>query len=258
MLQIDPLLDRRPGFLSGGQRQRVALGRAIIRPACIYLLDEPIGHLDAKLRNRMRGELKAMAEDQGSTVALVTTSSREALALADRIVILRSGVIEQIGAPDEVYHKPRNDFVASFVGEPPMSFVEAEPEQVEGQLHFGLRGTSVRLPVPDHLVDHINGNQGGFRLGVRASEITMSGQEDEAHQTPGEVYVVEHLGYCNVVSVKVGEGLLRTSVDSSVQPKPKENVWLSLDCRYAHLFCNGKAICHPLQKRNGLGNAIGK
>jgi len=251
MLQIDELLDRRPGFLSGGQRQRVALGRAIIRPASIYLLDEPIGHLDAKLRNRMRGELKAMADEQHSTMALVTTSSREALALGDRIVILRSGVIEQIGTPEEVYRQPQNAFVAAFVGEPPMSFLDTEPIQEEGHLYLRPQGTVLQLPVSPQLAQSLDGDTTRYRLGVRASEITVSSQQDEEHQTPGEVYVVEHLGYCNVVSVKVGDGLLRALVGSNVRPSPKENVWLSLDCDHVHLFHNGKAVFHPSRLRNG-------
>ena len=251
ILQIDDLLDRRPGFLSGGQRQRVALGRAIIRPASIYLLDEPIGHLDAKLRNRMRVELKAMADEQKSTVALVTTSSREALALGDRIIILRGGVIEQIGTPDAIYHRPRNEFVASFVGEPPMSFLDTEPVHEDGQLFLRPQGTPLHLPVPQQLAHSLDGHTIGYRLGVRASEITMSGQQDDVHQASGEVYVVEHLGYCNVVSVKVGDSLVRTLVEPNTRPQPKENVWLSLDCQYAHLFHDGKAIGHPTRLRGG-------
>ena len=106
ILGIGHLLDRRPGFLSGGQRQRVALGRAIIRPADIYLLDEPVGHLDAKLRHRIRAELKALAEDLRATVVFTTTSSREALALGDRVAVINHGRIEQIGTPADLYHRP--------------------------------------------------------------------------------------------------------------------------------------------------------
>ena len=245
ILQISELLDRRPGFLSGGQRQRVALGRAIIRPAGIYLLDEPIGHLDAKLRHRMRGELKAMAADLDATVAMVTTSSREALALGDRIAILRNGILEQIGTPEEIYHAPCNEFVASFVGEPPMSFLDVEPMQLKGQTCFKLQGSEHLLPVTPRLVSTLHSDTAGYRLGWRASEVTLSGQEDERRHTPGEVYVVEPMGYCNIVTVKVGDGLVRVVVDQSTRLKPKENLWLCLDCEHAHLFYNHKAVSHP-------------
>jgi multiple sugar transport system ATP-binding protein len=246
ILQISDLLDRRPGFLSGGQRQRVSLGRAIIRPAYIYLLDEPIGHLDAKLRHRMRAELKAMSVELNATIALVTTSSREALALGDRIAILRNGNLEQIGAPNEVYHRPANEFVASFVGEPPMTFLDIEPLQENGQLYFRLHGCNALLPVPARLAARLNGDKAGYRLGVRAAEISISDQKDDRHHVSGEVYVVEHMGYCNIVSLQVGDGLVRVLVDSSVRPQLKETTWLSLDCDQAHLFYKHKAICHPV------------
>ena len=212
-LQITDLLDRRPGFLSGGQRQRVALGRAIIRPANLYLLDEPIGHLDAKLRHRMRGELKAMSADLNATIVLVTTASREALALGDRIAIMREGHLQQIGTPNEVYYQPVNEFVASFVGEPPMSFLSIEPKSDGGKLYFQIQGCNDRLEVPPQLAQHLNGQKEGYRLGVRASEITVSSQQDANHQVAGEVFIVEHLGYCNIISAKLGNGMIRVTAE---------------------------------------------
>ncbi len=252
ILQIDQLLDRRPGFLSGGQRQRVSLGRAIIRPANIYLLDEPIGHLDAKLRHRMRGELKAMSADMNATIALTTTSSREALALGDRIAILKNGRLEQIGTPYEIYHQPANEFVASFVGEPPMSFLDIEPCQDNGILNFRLRGISAHIPVPDQLARRLNGEKEGYRLGVRASEITISGSQDPQHRVPGQVYILEPTGHSNIISVKVGDGLLRVVTAPSVCPSPNETVWLSLDAGHMHLFYKQRAICHPTRSRNEM------
>lgn len=251
ILQISELLDRRPGFLSGGQRQRVSLGRAIIRPANVYLLDEPIGHLDAKLRHRMRGELKAMSADLNATIALTTTSSREALALGDRIAILRNGNLEQIGTPEEIYHEPYNEFVASFVGEPPMSFLDIEPVQENGSIQFRLHGSDRLLPVPPELARTLNGDKADYRLGVRASEITVAGQEDGNHRVSGEVYIVEHMGYSNIVSVKIGDGLIRVVTDLAVKPALKETIWLSLDTQHMHLFHKEKAISHPSRSRHG-------
>lgn len=256
ILQISDLLDRRPGFLSGGQRQRVALGRAIIRPANLYLLDEPIGHLDAKLRHRMRGELKAMSADMRATIVLVTTASREALALGDRIAILREGHLQQIGAPNEVYYQPANEFVASFVGEPPMSFLDIEPTHENGQLYFKIRESNALLGVPSELAQHLNGGTTGYRLGVRASEITVAGQQDVEHRVPGQVYIIEHMGYCNIISAKVGAGLVRVVTDPAVTPERNEMIWLSLDAEHMHLFYQQRAICHPSRFRDeGRANA---
>jgi len=251
-LQITDLLDRRPGFLSGGQRQRVALGRAIIRPAGLYLLDEPIGHLDAKLRHRMRGELKAMSADMSATIVLVTTASREALALGDRIAILREGHLQQIGTPNEVYYQPVNEFVASFVGEPPMSFLSIEPKRDNGKLFFQIQDCMDCLEVPAQLASSLNGEKEDYRLGVRASEITVSSQKDAEHPVAGEVYIVEHMGYCNIISAKLGSGLVRVITDAAVAPKRRENIWLSLNAENMHLFFQGNAVQHPSSLRNSL------
>jgi multiple sugar transport system ATP-binding protein len=253
-LQITDLLNRRPGFLSGGQRQRVALGRAIIRPASLYLLDEPIGHLDAKLRHRMRGELKAMSADLNATIVLVTTASREALALGDRIAILREGHLQQVGTPNEVYYQPVNEFVASFVGEPPMSFLGIEPKSDGGKLSFQIQGCADCLEVPAELAKHLNGQKDGYRLGVRASEITVSSQQDAEHPVSGEVYFVEHMGYSNIVSVKLGSGLIRVITESAVVPNRGETIWLSLNAENMHLFYQSKALQHPSRYRDALKN----
>ena len=250
LLQISELLDRRPGFLSGGQRQRVALGRAIIRPATLYLLDEPIGHLDAKLRHRLRGDLKAMAMELNATFVMVTTASKEALAMGDRIAILRNGILEQIGTPEEIYHQPKNEFVASFVGEPPMSFLDVQPVQSDGKLIFRFEGCENSISISDRVAGCLNGNQIGFRLGVRSSELTISSQQDENHNTPAQVYVVEPLGYSNVITSKIGEGLVRVTVDSHIRPKVNETIWLSLDCDHMHVFYKEKAISHPIRNQN--------
>jgi multiple sugar transport system ATP-binding protein len=250
MLQIAELLERRPGFLSGGQRQRVALGRALIRPASVYLLDEPIGHLDAKLRNRLRGELKAMAVDQNSTVVMVPTASREALAMGDRVGILNNGKLEQIGTPEEIYQNPKNEFVASFVGEPPMSFIDVEPETIDGNLKFHIQGCEHSLQFPEALSKSTgNGSKTGYRVGVRASEVTIASQKDEIHQISAEVYVVETLGYCNHITVRLGDCYIRVVVKPLVRPKVGETIWLSLDSNNMHVFYQEKAISHPMRNQ---------
>ena len=126
ILQIEDLLERRPGFLSGGQRQRVALGRAMVREADIYLLDEPISHLDAKLRHLMRGEIKAMCSERAATVIYVTHDYKEAMSLSDRMLVLNKGKAMQLATPDEVYHQPAAEFVGAFLGDPSMNFLDAD------------------------------------------------------------------------------------------------------------------------------------
>ena len=123
ILGIDPFLDRRPAALSGGQRQRVALGRALVRQPAVFLMDEPLSHLDARLRNEMRTEIKAMRESFGTTIVYVTHDYSEALALGDRIAILHQGRIEQVGTPSQVFRRPVNRLVAESLGDPPMNFL---------------------------------------------------------------------------------------------------------------------------------------
>ncbi|MEW6229458.1 MAG: ABC transporter ATP-binding protein, partial [Bacillota bacterium] len=146
VLQIGHLLDRYPGQLSGGQRQRVALGRALVKPAQVYLMDEPIAHLDAKLRHRMRGELTQMCRQLKSTIIYVTHDYREALAIAHRVLVLRAGRIEQVGAPSEIYSTPATKFVADFVGEPPMNLIDCVLTSDAGRATIKVGEDTFELP----------------------------------------------------------------------------------------------------------------
>ncbi|MEJ1999972.1 MAG: sn-glycerol-3-phosphate ABC transporter ATP-binding protein UgpC [Maritimibacter sp.] len=161
MLNLTEYLDRKPSQLSGGQRQRVAMGRAIVRDPALFLFDEPLSNLDAKLRNQMRIEIKALQRRLGVTSVYVTHDQVEAMTMADRIIVLNGGRIEQIGTPSEIYHNPASTFVASFMGAPPMNLVEAEyrdghiclgtvptipaPSQKTGKVTLGIRPEDVRL-----------------------------------------------------------------------------------------------------------------
>ena len=136
-LEIEPLLERRPDQLSGGQRQRVALGRAMVRKPQVFLMDEPLSNLDAALRISMRAEIKQLHQAMQTTFVYVTHDQAEALTLADRIVVMRSGVVQQIGVPDEIYERPRNMFVASFLGNPPINFLDGKLTVRDGRLGFG-------------------------------------------------------------------------------------------------------------------------
>lgn len=247
ILQISELLDRRPGFLSGGQRQRVALGRALIREADVYLLDEPISHLDAKLRHHMRGELKAICAEKEATVIHVTHDSREAMALADRVAVLYRGELMQVGSPDEIFHRPANEFVAGFVGEPPMSFMDMEYGVEDGQTVFRLPEKEIRLPASPEVAAYVKekGLPGQFRLGVRAADVTVSPSADETHNVPGEVFVTEMFGHRNLLTAKLGRNLVQVVTPFDLTFKVKDAVWLDLNQENLHVFADGLAIAHP-------------
>jgi multiple sugar transport system ATP-binding protein len=247
ILQISELLDRRPGFLSGGQRQRVALGRALIRDADVYLLDEPISHLDAKLRHHMRGELKAMCAEKEATVVHVTHDSREAMALSDRVAVINKGRLMQIGSPDEIFYRPANEFVAGFVGEPPMSFIDVEYAEEEGQPVFRIAGNGAPVPASSEVRAYIKekGQPASFRLGVRATGVSVLPSKDETHNVPGEMYVTETLGHRNILSAKLGNNLVQVVTPPELAFKVKDTVWLDLSPANVHVFCDGLAIAHP-------------
>ena len=247
VLQITHLLERRPGFLSGGQRQRVALGRALIREADVYLLDEPISHLDAKLRHRMRGELKAICSEKRATVVHVTHDYREAMALSDRVAVLNKGRLMQFDTPAEIYHRPANEFVASFFGDPPMSFLDVEPVRDNGRVALRVIGDGLDVPIGPELIRRFEseGAPRRLRLGVRAADITVSATEDRAHRIPGRVFVTERLGFRNILIVQVGESQLRVTTPPERAFSPGETVRLDINQDNVHLFADGSALAHP-------------
>ncbi|MEO8133036.1 MAG: sn-glycerol-3-phosphate ABC transporter ATP-binding protein UgpC [Betaproteobacteria bacterium] len=189
ILQIEPLLERRPRELSGGQRQRVAMGRAIVRHPKVFLFDEPLSNLDAKLRVDMRSEIKALHQRVKTTSIYVTHDQVEAMTMADRIVVLNGGRIEQIGTPLELYHQPETRFVAGFLGSPSMNFVPVE-----------VAGDTIRLPGGGALV-RTGVRQGAAELGVRPERIRVVADDAQAHLR-GSVSVLEPLGADTLVSIE--------------------------------------------------------
>ena len=187
ILGLTPLLDRRPKELSGGQRQRVAMGRAIIRDPLVFLFDEPLSNLDAKLRVQMRAEIKALHQRLGTTVIYVTHDQVEAMTMADRIVVMRDGRIEQIGTPLDLFDFPVNRFVAGFIGSPSMNFLEGHVTGGE----FALAGGTLTLPVPQATPD------GPCTIGLRPEHIARTREGD------GLVHVVEPMGSETQVIVKL-------------------------------------------------------
>jgi multiple sugar transport system ATP-binding protein len=236
ILGLDHLLERRPSQLSGGQRQRVAMGRAIVRDPDVFLFDEPLSNLDAKLRTQMRTEIKKLHAKVKSTVIYVTHDQVEAMTLSDRIVIMRDGFIEQVGTPDEVFRRPATRFVAGFIGSPPMNLEEATVD--DGALVFE-RGA--RLPLPAQFRAKVDvGRKVVF--GLRPDDVyptghgLHSGEASDVHEIELAVSITEPLGNETLVFAEF-DG--RDWVSRMLNPKPLrsgEKVKLSLDMSQAHLF----------------------
>lgn len=201
MLNLTEYLDRKPAQLSGGQRQRVAMGRAIVRDPSLFLFDEPLSNLDAKLRNQMRIEIKALQRRLGTTSIYVTHDQVEAMTMADRIVVLNGGRIEQIGTPSEIYHSPASTFVASFMGAPPMNLIDA---------HFAEG--AVRLPCGTPVMDAPSGRTGPITLGIRPEDVRL-GQGAARF----EVSLVEELGVHRLLHGHVGDQPFTAHLPKEVQ-----------------------------------------
>jgi multiple sugar transport system ATP-binding protein len=244
ILGLDELLERRPSQLSGGQRQRVAMGRAIVRDPDVFLFDEPLSNLDAKLRTQMRTEIKKLHAKVKSTVIYVTHDQVEAMTLADRIVIMRDGNIEQVGTPDEVFSRPATRFVAGFIGSPPMNLNEAKVD--DGRLVFSS-GDSLPLPA-QFKAGTSTGDEVVF--GIRPDDFyptghgLSSGGETEVHRIDLPVTVTEPLGNETLVFAEFN-GV--DWVSRMLNPKPLkagDRIGMSFDLSQAHLFSakTGKSL----------------
>jgi len=241
ILEISELLDRHPRQLSGGQRQRVAIGRAIVREPQVFLMDEPISHLDAKLRTHMRGELKHLQKVLESTMIYVTHDQLEAMSMADRIAIMDLGVLQQVGTPDEIFNQPVNQFVAGFVGDPPMNFIDCSLE-VSGD-SWQLVNDSMGISLPPDLIDKFKKKNGDpssrpieVVLGVRPENFVITSEMAGEECFLGEVYVTEPLGEDMIVDVTIPKNKLKlkTSVDLDISMGNK--VWLEVMKNKMHLF----------------------
>jgi multiple sugar transport system ATP-binding protein len=231
LLGIDEHLEKLPSQVSGGQKQRTALARCLIRDADIYLLDEPIAHLDAKLRHRMRGEFKRIHKDLGKTMIYVTHDYREALALADRLVVLNKGKIEQMGTPEEVFSNPRNTFVATLLGEPPMNLVDFDSAAEEGGA-LVLRKGEMKARLTGL---RAGGAEGKVKLGFRHFTASLL-PEDGENRLEGSVYVSEMMEDSKVYSVTVGGDLVKVVTPRETNFELNQKVFIGLDPRAIYLF----------------------
>ncbi|AXI45648.1 ABC transporter ATP-binding protein [Sulfitobacter sp. SK012] len=230
-LQIAQHLDRKPSALSGGDMQRVAIGRALVRRPQALLMDEPLGVLDAKLRDQMRAEIKRLHIARGSTSVYVTHDQIEAMSLADRIVILHDGVLQQVGAPDEVYLNPINLFVAKFVGSPIMNIADVE---ISGS-NVVLKGASDGFAFDEGLLAGLHKSGSGVSLGIRPEAVLMT-HEKTAGYTQAATTNIEPLGSHDIVDVQLGETTLRARTQSGFVKGEGAQVWVNLDPSQAHFF----------------------
>jgi multiple sugar transport system ATP-binding protein len=250
ILQLEPLLERKPRELSGGQRQRVAIGRALVRSPKVFLFDEPLSNLDAALRVQMRIELARLHDTLQSTMIYVTHDQVEAMTLADKIVVLQGGVIEQVGSPLELYHRPRNLFVAGFIGSPKMNFLSATVTGIsdfEGVTVTLKNGVAITLPVQAGQVKIGD----AVTLGIRPEHLHLVSQDQQAENyriIQGEVLVAEHLGGETYLYLQLegGESLM-VKADGNNRSRLHDRVSVQIDRDTCHLFNLQGTALPPLQ-----------
>ncbi|MCX7384520.1 MAG: ABC transporter ATP-binding protein [Alphaproteobacteria bacterium] len=239
-LDITHLLQRRPRELSGGQQQRVALGRALVRDPKVFLMDEPLSNLDAKLRVQMRAELKRFHQDLKATIIYVTHDQLEAVTMADRMAVMNHGVLQQYDTPEVVFNAPLNLFVAGFVGSPAMNLFPAEVADGGASL-LGPEGW--RLTLSERNAARARRATGGVILGARHSMIGLHG-EPATDRIPGRVYTVEPTGDITFVHVRIAAANVIASVGPDIRLRADDAVWLSFDQNKLHLFdvASGQAL----------------
>ena len=238
ILDITSLLDRKPKALSGGQRQRVAMGRAIVRNPRVFLFDEPLSNLDAKLRVQMRTEIKLVHQKVNTTTVYVTHDQVEAMTLADRVVVMNEGLIEQVGPPQELYHHPRTRFVAGFIGSPAMNFLPCRIVQHGDGLAARVNDTIV-LPIPPERRDrYVAFKDKGMTLGLRPEHMT----EVRESTKPGmerfdvRVDVVEPMGMETMVHFLIGRDAMCARIDPNTPARANEMLQLHADMNNMHLI----------------------
>lgn len=226
LLEIESLLERKPKEISGGQRQRVALGRAIVRRPKVFLLDEPLSNLDAQLRVQTRAELKKLHEKLNTTFIYVTHDQVEAMSLADQIAVLKDGILQQTGTPEEIYKSPANTFVGSFIGSPGMNFLTGTVSEDGSLIEIG----GIRYPMQQKIY-----KKGHITVGIRPEDIILSDSGKPTSQT-GRVYVVEPLGSDMLVYIEFMDSKLIVKVESNPRFKPGDPVSFELNLDRASFF----------------------
>lgn len=238
ILDIGELLKRKPKELSGGQRQRVAMGRAIVRKPAVFLFDEPLSNLDAKLRVQMREELSRLHKRLETTIVYVTHDQIEAMTLASRIVIMDKGLIRQVGEPLDVYNHPANQFVAGFIGSPAMNFLDVDVQSIDGRLYF--QGGAFRVMVPERLQQRFEPARGKKVIfGIRPEHLfdrQIAGDLPGCEIIKVTAEIVEPIGSEIVLVVFCGADRMTARVDSKTKARSGMSMELMLDTEHIHLF----------------------
>lgn len=233
LLGISRLLERKPKQLSGGEQQRVALGRAIVREPKVFLMDEPLSNLDAKLRLYMRAELKALQKRLGITTVYVTHDQVEAMTMADRIALIDRGSLLQTGSPDEIYSHPATDFVGGFIGSPPMNFIDCRIQSENNHLLLKAPDLHLDVTVWQKVIEVPSGSE--VTMGIRPEDLSIISEESE-NAIRGEVYVIEPLGSEVIVNVKVNETMIKVKSPPSLRISPGSRVHMSVNLDNLHIF----------------------
>lgn len=238
ILDIENLMDRWPRQLSGGQKQRVAIGRAIVRDPKVFLLDEPISHLDAKLRTYMRGELKRLHRDLDATMIYVTHDQLEAMTMADRIAVMNLGVLQQIGTPDEVFNHPKNKFVAGFLGDPPMNFIGCNLRRdgnsykiVHEQFNFKLPDSVVRRFIQKPRTDEMP-----VEIGIRPESFLLFDKGIENYDMAGKIYITEPLGEDVIIDITIGVERIKAKTTIGLKGNVDDPIYLKIKFERIHIF----------------------
>ena len=236
MMDIADLMEDKPKELSGGQQQRVALGRAIVREPEVFLFDEPLSNLDAKLRAHMRTELTRIQQELGVTSVYVTHDQAEAMTMGDRVAILDGGELQQVGTPNEVYDRPANRFVAEFIGEPSMNFLDVELDREGRLVHAG--GDALSYSLDDRTVERLPIEPGqSLTLGVRPQDVSVEIDPADlgANAQTATVDVVEHMGSDNFLYLRL-DGDVWTARTGRIEPDPGSQIGFGFDDAAVHLF----------------------
>jgi multiple sugar transport system ATP-binding protein len=245
VLRIEHLLNKRPSALAGGDMQRVTIGRALVRRPKAILMDEPIGALDAKLREEMRVELRRLHIENNSTTIYVTHDQVEAMSMADRIAIMNDGVLQQVGSPTEVYSWPANLFVAQFVGSPIMNVVNCQLEAGDGMTKVRLDGMQTPFQFGDEV--HRRAAAVGHEdiaLGVRPEAVLVEVAERPG-SVPGEVHIIEPQGAYDILDIRIGKTVVRARTRSRFVTQLHEPVWVQLDKTRTHFFDKKSGLALP-------------
>jgi multiple sugar transport system ATP-binding protein len=246
MMGIEDLLEKKPGALSGGQQQRVATGRAIVREPAVFLFDEPLSNLDAKLRKHMRTELARIHSEVGITTVYVTHDQEEAMTLADRIAVLNNGRLQQFAEPKVVYYRPANRFVADFIGSPSMNFVNVRLDGEDGD--WRLSQEAFDYAVSDRFVEALDPTT-PLEMGIRPENVRIDGEAPPDRRITATVDVVEVVGSDNFVYLDLAGKEFRVRTESQVEPEEDETVAVTFDETDVHLFDRdtGEALTHGYQ-----------